>query len=71
MARKNRTLLYVALGAAAWYFWQKKKGNNFFGQPVIAATPANPAALAAAQAAGIANPTAAQLATISQQIASS
>lgn len=36
MARKHKTLMYVALGAAAWWYFQKKKGNNFFGQPILA-----------------------------------
>lgn len=46
--RKKQTLLYVGLGLAAWYFYQKQKGNNIFGQPAVASTAANNAALAAA-----------------------
>lgn len=71
MAR-NKTFLYLTLGIAAWWYWQKQKGNNIFGQPAIAAlTPAAAAATAALIASGVANPTPSQVATAASQIAQS
>lgn len=46
--RKQKTLLYVGLGLAAWWYYQKSKGNNIFGQPAASVTASTNAALAAA-----------------------
>jgi hypothetical protein len=52
MRTKHKTLLYVGLGLAAWYLYQKRQGNNIFGQPaaVTTASLTNNAATAAANA---------------------
>jgi hypothetical protein len=38
MRRKHKTLMYLALGAAAWWYYQKQRGNNFLGQPAAVTT---------------------------------
>lgn len=48
---RNKTMLiYGAVALGVWYFYQKQKGNNIFGQPSQPAITANNAAAAAAAA---------------------
>lgn len=72
MARRKNMFLYLGVALVGWWYYQKQKGNNIFGQPTVpAVTAATTAATNALIASGVANPTPAQVVQAASQIAQS